>query len=359
MCVACTPSFDAATSDAFADRLVGTLNQAGLAMMLSLGHRTGLFDALSRHSTVTTDELAQTAGLSERYVREWLGGMTAAGVVEHDAVGLTYTLPAEHAAWLTRTASPNNLASVMQWVGVMGGVESEVADAFRHGRGVPYSAYERFDEIMAEESDQTVVAALEEHILPLVPGLRDRLQAGIDVLDVGCGRGQAMLRLAQDFPNSRFVGYDFSETAIASANAQAKRRHLHNARFQQKDAAEFTDTAAFDFITTFDAVHDQAQPDVVLANIRRALRPEGVYLCQEIKAESDHASNVGKPLATFIYAISTMHCMSVSLANGGPGLGAAWGRQLCGQMLAEAGFGHIKRKELEHDVQNDWYVCRL
>jgi hypothetical protein len=96
----------------------------------------------------------------------------------------------------------------------------------------------------------------------------------------------------------------------------------------------------------------------VLANIRRALRPGGVYLCQEIKGESEHAGNLDHPVAPFLYTVSTMHCMSVSLANGGPGLGAMWGRRLCRQMLAEAGFDDVVMNELPHDIQNDWYVCR-
>jgi SAM-dependent methyltransferase len=285
--------------------------------------------------------------------------MTCGRIVEHEADAGTYRLPGEHAAWLTRAAAPNNLAAIMQWVAVLGTVESEVADAFRHGRGVPYSAYERFGEVMAEESGQSVVAGLEAHVLPLVEGLRDRLNDGIDVLDVGCGRGQALMHLAGRFPNSRFVGYDFLEEAVAAARAEAARRGLRNVRFERRDAAEMSDAAAFDLVTTFDAVHDQARPAAVLANIRRALRgPGGVYLCQEIKGESDHAANLDHPLAPFLYTISTMHCMSVSLANGGPGLGAMWGRRLCRQMLADAGFDDVVMNELAHDIQNDWYVCR-
>ena len=361
MCMACTPAaLDAAKSEAFAGRLMEIVNGAGLSMMISLGHRVGLFDAMARlPDGATIPKLAGEAKLSERYVREWLGAMTTGRIVDHDPNAGTYTLPPEHAAWLTRAAAPQNLAAVMQFVSVLGYVETPVADAFRHGKGVPYSAYHRFHEVMAEESGQTVVAGLDQHIVPLVEGLKDRLAAGIDVLDVGCGSGRALMHLASRYPNSRFVGYDFSAEAVAAAQAEAAARKLTNVRFAERDVAAMTDTGAFDLITTFDAIHDQAKPAEVLANIRRALRAGGVYLCQEIRGESDHAGNLAHPLAPFLYTISTMHCMSVSLANGGPGLGAMWGRQLCGQMLREAGFTNVQRNELPHDIQNDWYVCRV
>jgi ubiquinone/menaquinone biosynthesis C-methylase UbiE len=350
-------AIDQGKSDAFAARMMEMLNTSGLAMMISMGHRVGLFDTMSRLPAMTSGRLAEEAGLSERYVREWLGAMTCGRIVEHDAAAQTYRLPAEHTAWLTRAASPKNLAASMQWVAVLGDVEGEVAEAFRHGRGVPYSSYDRFHDVMAEESGQSVVAALDEHILPLVPELKSWLADGIDVLDVGCGAGRILMKLAEMFPKSRFVGYDISDVALDAAAKEARSRGLSNVRFERKDAAEMMDRAAFDLITTFDAIHDQARPGQVLANIRRALGSGGVYLCQEIKGESDHAGNLGHPLAPFLYTVSTMHCMSVSLANGGPGLGAMWGRQTCRRMLAQAGFDDVTMHELPHDIMNDWYVC--
>src|SRR5262249_33122847 len=159
-----------------------------------------------------------------------------------------------------------------QWISVLGYVEDEVVDAFTHGRGVPYSAYNRFTEVMAEESGQTVVAALEAHILPLVPGLQHRLERGIDVLDIACGAGRAMIELARLYPNSRFSGYDISDEAIASARNEAQRRGLRNVTFTIQDLATMKDLGAFDLITAFDAIHDQAKPSQVLQNIRDALR---------------------------------------------------------------------------------------
>lgn len=358
MCIACNAAnIDEQRLDAFGQELLDTANASAKALMISIGHRTGLFDAMAHAGPLTVPALADRTSLSERYVREWLGAMTCARIVEHDADAMTYRLPDEHAALLTRAAAPDNLATVMQWIALMGSVENEVVDAFSHGKGVPYDRYERFPEVMAEDSGQTVVAALDEHILPLVPGLRERLEAGIDVLDVGCGRGHALLHLAKRFPASRFVGYDLLETHVEHANAEARRRGLSNARFEVRDAATFGDTDAFDLATTFDAIHDQGRPDLALANIRRALRAGGVYLCQEIKAETAHAGNIDHPCGTFIYAISTIHCMSVSLASGGLGLGAAWGRDACRDMLEGAGFA-VEMLELEHDPLNDFWICR-
>jgi hypothetical protein len=180
-----SPSLDQAKKDAFERKMLDVFNHAGLALMTSLGHRTGLFDAMAALPPATSQHIAERTGLAERYVREWLGAMVTSGVVEHEPVAGTYRLPAEHAALLTRAASPNNMAVASQWISVLGFVEDDVLAAFRHGRGVPYEAYRRFHEVMAEESGQTVVAALEPHILPLVAGLRERLTQGIDVLDVG------------------------------------------------------------------------------------------------------------------------------------------------------------------------------
>jgi 2-polyprenyl-3-methyl-5-hydroxy-6-metoxy-1,4-benzoquinol methylase len=354
-------AWDESRSQAFAERLVGAIDQTALTMMTSLGHRTGLFDTMSHLvEPATSTEIALTAGLNERYVREWLGAMVTGGVVDHDPVALTYVLPREHAAWLTRAASPNNIAVTTQWVAVLAGVEEQVVDAFSHGRGVPYSAYGRFHQVMAEESAQTTVAALVPHILPLVPDLVARLTSGIRVLDVGCGSGAAMVELAAAFPASTFTGYDFSREAIDAAEATARQRELRNVRFVTADAADLAESNAYDLITAFDAIHDQARPAEVLRRIAGALRrPSGIFLMQDIAAHTAHHDNIGQPLGTFTYAISCMHCMSVSLAGNGAGLGAAWGREKAIEMLGQAGFGRVRVEKLPHDIINEYYIVQL
>jgi len=230
--------------------------------MMSIGHRTGLFDALRTLPPATSAEIAKQAGLNERYVREWLGAMVTAGVVEVDPVATRFVLPPEHAAYLTRPAAADNLAVFARYIPLLGAVEDDIVACFKNGGGVPYARFPRFHAVMAEDSGQSVLSALESHILPLVPGLAERLAAGLSVLDVGCGRGRILHRLAQLFPASRF------------------------------------------------------------------------------------------------YTVSCMHCMTVSLAQGGEGVGAMWGQQLTRDYLRRAGFSSIETHQPAHDIQNNWYVVR-
>jgi 2-polyprenyl-3-methyl-5-hydroxy-6-metoxy-1,4-benzoquinol methylase len=346
-------------AEAFAETLLTMLNHGGLALMISIGHRTGLFDLMTDLPPATSEEIALHAGLQERYVREWLKAMTVGRLIDFDPVTNSYRLPPEHGMFLTREAGSDNLATFFQHVSGLAAVEDGIVKCFESGGGVPYSAFTRFHEVMAEDSGQTIVSTLEDQILPQVPGLLDRLASGIDVLDVGCGSGRAMNKLAGLFPASRFRGYDFSEEAIAVARCEAQAEGHSNVWFEVKDAASINEVEQYDLITTFDAIHDQAHPDVVLRNIYNALRSEGgVYLMQDIRASSQVSNNLDHPLAPFLYTISCMHCMTVSLAAGGMGLGTMWGREKAQEMLQVAGFQSIVLKELPHDLMNDYYLIR-
>lgn len=346
------------STDDFADWLLGIINGGSLALMISIGHRTELFDTLTDLPPSTSEQIAQAAGLNERYVREWLGAMVTGRVLMYDPDQNTYTLPSAYAAVLTRAASPDNIAAFTQYIPLLGSVEDAIIDCFYNGGGVPYSQFKRFHPVMAEDSGQTVVAALTEHILPLVPGLEAALQQGIDVLDLGCGSGRALNKLAKLFPNSRFFGIDISESAIATAREECQYRGLSNVQFDIQDAATFEAVDRYDLITTFDAIHDQAHPDRVLSNIRQALKPDGIYLMQDIRAASNVAGNLNHPAGPFLYTISCMHCMTVSLAQGGMGLGAVWGEEKALEMLKAAGFSQVTIKQLAHDFQNSYYIVR-
>jgi ubiquinone/menaquinone biosynthesis C-methylase UbiE len=185
----------------------------------------------------------------------------------------------------------------------------------------------------------------------------DRLGQGIDVADVGCGSGHAINLMAEAFPRSRFTGFDFSEDGIAAARAEAGRKGLTNARFEKRDAARLGETARFDLITTFDAVHDQARPDLMLAGIARALRLGGVYLCADVAGSSKLSENLDHPLGPFLYTVSCMHCMTVSLAEGGMGLGTMWGEQKAQEMLSDAGFTSIEVSHVEGDIANTYFIA--
>jgi ubiquinone/menaquinone biosynthesis C-methylase UbiE len=210
---------------------------------------------------------------------------------------------------------------------------------------------------MADNSGAIHDAALIETTLPLVSGLQARLDAGIDVADIGCGSGHAVNLMAQAFPNSRFVGYDFSEEGAGAGRDEAQRLGLTNARFEARDVTALEAQGQFDLITAFDAIHDQAHPARVLAGIAEALRPEGVFLMVDIGASSHLHENMEFPLAPFMYTISCMHCMTVSLALDGTGLGAMWGEQKAREMLAEAGFTHVDMKRIEDDLTDSYYIA--
>jgi SAM-dependent methyltransferase len=284
--------------------------------------------------------------------------MTTGRVIDYEPRTRSYRLPPEHAAWLTREATPNNLAGMMQFMSMFGKIEDQVLDCFHNGGGVPYEQYDRFHEVMAEESYQTVVAALDDHILPLVDGLVESLERGVEAADIGCGRGLALMHLAERFPNSRFVGYDFSREAIEWASGEAVRRELSNIRFDVRDAAKLDDQNRFDVVFTFDAIHDQVDPHAMLSGIHRALADDGLLLAQDIRTSSHVEQNLDHPVAPFLYTISTMHCMTVSLAHCGCGLGTCWGEELALKMFGEAGFNSVAVHTLDHDFMNNYYVCR-
>ncbi len=353
-----TETIDQAKAGAFAGQMVGILNGSILGLMTSIGHRTGLFDKMAELPPSTSEQIAQATGLNERYVREWLGAMVTGRFMEYDPAGKTYRLPPEHAASITRAAGPNNLAAFMQFGALMGNVEDQIVDCFQKGGGVPYSAYPKFQQLMAEESAQVFDATLIDVTLPLVPGLVDRLKSGIEVADISCGQGHAINLMAKAFSNSHFVGYDFSEDGISAGKAEAKQLGLTNARFEVKDVADLNETAKYDLITVFDAIHDQAQPRKVLANISCALKPDGVFLCVDIQASSNLEENMQHPLAPMLYGVSTLHCMTVSLALNGEGLGTVWGEQKARELLTEAGFKRIDVEHVEGDIFNSYYVCR-
>lgn len=343
--------------DAFVERLVRMLNEAGVALMLSVGSRVGLLDALDASGPVTVEALAGSTGLDARYVREWLAAMATGRIVEYDPATKRYELPAHRAEFLTTRAGVRNLTRQANYLPLLGAVENLVVECFRNGGGVPYEAFTGFHQHLAAQSAAVQDASLLDGALPLVDGLVERLEAGLDVLDVGCGSGHAVNLLAERFPASRVVGVDLAEEALDAARDEAAARGLANASFLRRDAAHLAYDGAFDLVTTFDAVHDQARPDLVLAGIARALRPGGTYLCADIRAHSALEENLDHPLGAWLYTISCMHCMTVSLADGGMGLGTMWGEERALAMLADAGFQGISVHHLDDDPANNYYVA--
>ena len=340
----------------FARTLFGHYTSGILSLMVDIGHKTGLFEAAAKGAG-TSQEIADRAGLKERYVREWLSAMATGGIMEYDAASRTFLLPLEHAVCLTGTSS-RNLAAGSQGLAMLAKRLPRVAECFRSGGGVSYSEFRPdFTEYMDASWRLLYDGLLVKGFLPAAKGLPERLAQGIRVADLGCGTGHAINLMAREYPRSDFVGFDLAEDAIARAREEARAMGLPNARFEVADVTRLPAEARFDLLTSFDAIHDQRDPAAVLRSAAAGLAPNGIYLAVEPRASSDLAENLGNPFAPWMYGVSVLHCMTVSLAEGGAGLGTAWGEQMARRFLAEAGFTSVEVVEAP-GPQNSIYICR-
>ncbi|MGH4002504.1 MAG: class I SAM-dependent methyltransferase [Pseudonocardiaceae bacterium] len=335
--------------------MLDVLTDSALSMLITLGYRTGLFEAAAR-GPATSDELAERSGLQERYVREWLGAMVTAGFFALDPTNGRCILPTEHAVWLTGS-SARNLAPMTGMVGVYGGVLAELEQCFRDGGGVPSASYPA----LIDARDDLWRPIYDEHLingfLGAVTGLAERLAAGVQVLDIGCGAGHAVNLMASAYPRSRFVGVDIAPCALAQAAKEAAAMGLSNAAFNLFDATELAPMPPYDVITAFDVIHDLRAPDIVLRRVHDALQPDGFFIMLDLKFSSQLEYNIGNPFAPLYYGISLMHCMTISLAQGGAGLGAVWGQELATEMVTAAGFTSVDVRDVPRP-QNCIYVCR-
>ena len=341
----------------FAESLLTTFTSGMTTLMIDLADRTGLLDALAAGPGTST-ELAARTGLTERYVRECLAALATSEIVGYDARDGRFTLPPEHAACLTGPGSAN-LAPIARLATLLAPHVAGVARAFREGGGVPYEAFRpEFTAVMDRLSRGLLDGQLLDGIVPQVDGLAARLAEGARAADVGCGTGHAVNLLARAFPASQFTGFDFADDAIDAGRAEATEWGLPNASFAVLDVATLPPEPPFDVVFAFDAIHDQADPAGVLAAVRRALTPDGVFVMMDIKAASRLEDNLGNPFAPWLYAVSTLHCTTVSLAQGGAGLGTVWGEELARAMLADAGFGSVTVHDVPDDPLDALYVAR-
>lgn len=350
------PTIDEQAVAEFAGRLMGLFTGGLLAYMVDIGHRTGLFDAAAE-GPATSVELAARAGLQERYVREWLGAMACAGIVDYDAATATFTLPPQHAVCLAG-AGATNLAPFSQLNTHLAQHVAQVAVAFRDGGGVPYEEYRpEFTGVMDGLGRFVYDEILVDGWLALAPGLTERLAAGARAADVACGTGHALVVLAAAFPASTFTGYDLDTDAINRGRLEAAERGLTNVSFEVRDAAALQVDEPLDAVFVFDALHDQVDPVGMLARIHGALRHGGMLFAKEPRVSSNLEDNIGNPMAPLIYSISTLHCLTVSLAHGGAGLGTAFGEQVARQLLADAGFVDVAVHESPGDPTDGIYVA--
>ncbi|MCB2147159.1 MAG: class I SAM-dependent methyltransferase [Deltaproteobacteria bacterium] len=353
----------------FQDKMVDVLNYGSLNLAMGLGYRAGLFDvmdAMARPCTV--DEIGTAAKLNSRYVREWLGVMVCGKIVDlvrGEDGEPRFFLPKTHGDVLARRAGSGNLGVYTQEIPLLTACAMEpVFKGFQTGDGIPYGQYPAFHDFMAQLGDAKHRRVLVDTFLPSVDDGRlvQDLHRGIDVCDLGCAQGVATLLMAQAFPASRFTGIDISAEALETARADACEKGLTNVGFEQRDAAGLSHpndlSARFDYITAFDAIHDQTRPLEALRGIHEILKEDGAFSMIDIAAESDIDGNRDHPMGAFLYTVSLMHCMPVGLVDGGAGLGMMWGRQLAEGMLEQAGFERVSVMEIPDDPFNLHFFCR-
>jgi 2-polyprenyl-3-methyl-5-hydroxy-6-metoxy-1,4-benzoquinol methylase len=352
------PTIDQAKAEAFVGKALADTSATTTTILAVIGDRLGLFKNLAAHGAATSAELAERAGIHERYAREWLGAMASAGYLEYDAVHGRFTLPPEHAPALAEENGPFFFGGVLQMIPATIGVLGQVTEAFRKGGGVPYEAYnadwwdgmERFSNIWFEN-------LLTQQWIPAMPSVQKKLEDGARVADVGCGRGRALIKFAQAFPNSRYVGYDVFGPSIERASANAKAAGVEGqVSFRQLDVSKGL-PEQHDIITTFDVVHDAANPLGLLRAIRQALPPGGVYVCLDINCSHKLEENFG-PLGALFHGFSVLYCMTTSLGAGGAGLGTlGFHEPKVRELCAEAGFRTVRRVPLENPFNNLYEVA--
>jgi SAM-dependent methyltransferase len=360
---------------AFSDKIVQILNHGALNLALSLGYSLKIFDVMDEiKQPATLDVLAAATALDRRYLKEWLGIMVTGGIIvlcpnpeqtHHDLPEETYYLPRAHADVLTRRAGNNNLGVYTQETPLLTTCAMEsVQKGFLTGQGVGFDHYPRFQDFMTELSNAKHEQMLIQTFLPSVDkgALVDRLKQGLAVCDIGCGQGAALNLMARAFPNSQFSGVDNHPGAIAAATESARKMNLSNVVFSVLDAAQIkTDEMffqKFDYVTAFDAIHDQSHPLTVLEGIRVMLKPGGLFSMVDIKAATRLEHNMDHPMGPFLYTVSLMHCMPVGLNDNGQGLGMMWGKEQALALLAQAGFDQINALEIPNDPFNLHFLCK-
>jgi ubiquinone/menaquinone biosynthesis C-methylase UbiE len=330
-------------------RQVGVDFGASLVVALAyIGDRLGIFKAMADGTAMTTHQIAERTGLIERYVREWAATMAAAGYLDYSP-DRTFRMNTAQAMVLANEDNTFYQAGAFQYAVACYRQISKLMDAFKDGGGVPFSDYgpeivEAIDRLF-HVGYETWVAA---DWIPAVPDIHDRLKGGGEAAEVGCGAGQCLIPVALAFPNSRFYGFDVDPTSIERARQKAQRAGLVNrVCFEQIEAEQIPLRDRFDLVMAFNCIHDMVHPRRVLSAIRRILKPGGVLLWSEADASDRLEQNLNS-FGRSLYGASTMHCLTVSLAHGGEGLGTVVGEDLAREMAREAGFTSFEKLPLKN-----------
>ena len=339
----------------FADKIYGDMAGAMAVGMADVGTRTGLFHAMKGQGDLTAPQLAEKTGLQLRYIEEWLAGMAAAGYVDYAPETETFCLPDEHAYLLASEGTDHFVGGLFRFAPVLLAATGPVAQAFRTGGGVAFSDNAP-DLIEALEmiNAGTYRQRLTEYWLAQLPEAVDRLNAGGRVLDVGCGAGQVPMLLAEAFHAAEVVGLDPDAASIDRAKAQ--RSDAARPTFVQATTADYRPESGFDLITLCDVLHDLPDPLTTLREIRGLLNGGGTLFILEPKAADTLADNLN-PMGAMFYGFSLFHCMTQSLASGGPGLGTCMGPTRIHATLKEAGFSQTETLEIR-SATNLFFAAR-
>ena len=358
---ATAPAFDGDKAHAFAFKVLGDFTACQMGTLTTIADRLGLFDRLAEGGPATSVEFAARAGIDERYGREWLAAMACHGYLAYDNASRRFALPPEHAFCLANPDSPFYLGSLFVMARPYWANLDLLADAFQHGGGVPQARYgdefwcgfERFTRTGFRNN-------LVQDWIPAMPAADAALRAGGSAADVGCGNGQALLFLAQGYPDATLVGYDNYAPAIDAANANARAAGVADrVRFEVHDVTTGI-PGTYDLITTFDVVHDMPRPRPALQEIRQALKPDGTYFVLEFNFSGDLQANIDHPLGigAFGYSASTNYCMTQALAVGGEGTGTCMGEEKAHALATEAGFTQFRRIDFPNNPFNLYYEIR-
>jgi 2-polyprenyl-3-methyl-5-hydroxy-6-metoxy-1,4-benzoquinol methylase len=337
-----------------------TLGGAMTSAMIHLGDRLGLYRALRELGVASSEELAAHAGLSERWVREWVQQQGAAQIVEYRGEG-RFALSPEACAVLVDETHPAFGGGFFGQLPQTLALLERLPEAFRTGIGLPYDALGPEGARGIERGFAPWFRTLLVPVaLPRIDGVVERLRRGDKAADVGCGAGVALVEMAKAFPTSEFHGYDTSKYALERAEANRREAGLENLRFHDPREEPLPEDASFGFVTTFDCLHDMARPDQVMRAIRRSIRPDGVWLICDIKGRGSYEQNLERnPMVALMLGFSVMTCMSSSLSEpGGLGLGTlGFHEAKAREMTAEAGFTHFEPIDFGHPA-NAFYVVK-
>jgi 2-polyprenyl-3-methyl-5-hydroxy-6-metoxy-1,4-benzoquinol methylase len=354
-----TAMLDPAKVEEMTDRAVGYISGAASAALAYLGDQLGLYRALRGAGPVTSLELAARSGLHERWVREWLHGQASAGLVCYVGGG-RFELTPEQAAVLADEGNPAFVAGGFALLFPLLGRWERLYESFRTGRGVPYDQLGPEHAVgEARFSGPWMRANLVPVIIAGLDGVQPKLAAGATVADISCGSGAALLEMAKAYPNSEFHGYDSSALAIRFAEERLAQSGLANVTFHRAAAETLRLIASFDFILTWDCLHDMADPAATMRAIRAAIKPDGTWLIVDINGRPTPEENYEHPLAKLLYAFSVLDCLSCgTCADGGAGLGTlGFPEPVARKMTTEAGFTGFAVRDFGNPL-NAFYEVR-